>query len=100
MPVSTHSSVVREVHGDCYNRARMLNVLIAISFVLPTDFWRDWQQDLSRFVRDDLPKVGGVLIEAVVLLLLLRVITHRLTEFSQRQTLPSHIRAQQLKTVA
>jgi small-conductance mechanosensitive channel len=78
----------------------MLNVLIAISFVLPNDFWRDWQQDLSRFVRDDLPKVGGVLIEAVVLLLLLRVITHRLSVFAERQTLPSHIRAQQLRTVA
>ncbi|HZU23858.1 MAG TPA: mechanosensitive ion channel family protein [Terriglobales bacterium] len=68
--------------------------------VLPTDFWRDWQQDFSRFVRDDLPKVGGVLIEAIVLLLLLRAITHRLTAFAERQTLPSHIRAQQLRTVA
>lgn len=78
----------------------MLNVLITFSLALPTGFWGDWQQDLSKFVRDDLPKVGGVLIEAVVLLLLLRVITHRLTAFAQRQTLPSHLRAQQLRTVA
>lgn len=78
----------------------MHSFVSAIWAVLPTDFWGDWQQDLSRFVRDDLPKIGGVLIEAVVLLLLLRVITHRLTEFAQRQTLPSHIRAQQLRTVA
>jgi small conductance mechanosensitive channel len=68
--------------------------------VLPSDFWRQWSEDLSRFIRDDLPKVGGVLIEAVVLLLILRAITHRLTVYSQKQTLPSHIRAQQLRTVA
>ena len=78
----------------------MLNIFVTMSFVLLTDYWHEWQQDMSRFVRDDLPKVGGVLIEAVVLLLLLRLITHRLTAFAQRQTLPSHIRAQQLRTVA
>ena len=68
--------------------------------VLPIDFWPQWSEDLSRFIRNDLPKVVGVLIEAVVLLLLLRVITRRLAAYSQKQTLPSRIRAQQLRTVA
>lgn len=73
---------------------------LIIFAVLPGDFWGDWQQDLSRFVRQDLPKVAGILIEATVLLLLLRAITRRLALFAQRQTLPSGLRAQQLRTVA
>src|SRR5215469_9224795 len=76
-------------------------MLCSIMFaVLPSDFWGDWQQDLSRFVRQDLPKVAGVLIEAVVLLVVLHAITRRLSVFAQRQTLPTGLRAQQLRTVA
>ncbi|MBV8206678.1 MAG: mechanosensitive ion channel family protein [Acidobacteria bacterium] len=74
--------------------------LSALWMVLPSDFWHEWQQDLSRFVRQDLPKVGGVVIEAAILLLALHAITRRLSAFAHRQTLPSRIRAQQLRTVA
>ena len=74
--------------------------LLSARAVLPTDFWSQWSDDLGRFIRNDLPKVGVVLIEAVVLMLILRVITRRLAAYSKKETLPSRIRAQQLRTVA
>ena len=67
---------------------------------LPTDFWDRWQQDLSGFLRLDLPKIFTVIVEALVLIFILRWITGRLTSYTRRQTLPSGLRAQQLRTVA
>ena len=45
---------------------------------LPTDFWDRWQQDLSGFLRLDLPKIFTVIVEALVLIFILRWITGRL----------------------
>jgi small-conductance mechanosensitive channel len=67
---------------------------------LPTDFWDKWQQDLSNFVRLDLPKIATVLVEALLLIFLLRWVTGRLVRYTHSQSLPSALRAQQLRTVA
>src|SRR5947209_14818824 len=78
----------------------MKSISKAVALVLPSGFWHDWSEDLSHFLRHDMPKIAAVLIEATVLLLILRMVTRRLTAYAKRDTLPSHIRAQQLRTVA
>lgn len=78
----------------------MLRFLPALKVVLPSEFWHDWSEDLSHFLRQDVPKIVTVLVEAAILLLVLRLITRKLSAYARRDTLPSHIRAQQLRTVA
>lgn len=66
--------------------------------------WRrvisDWHDDLADLLRHDLPRVLVILIVAFVLIWVLRLFTGKLQEFSQREQLPSRIRAQQLRTLA
>jgi small conductance mechanosensitive channel len=60
----------------------------------------DWKTDWQTFLRRDLPKIVVVLLVAIVLVKLLRVATARLAQLSRSETLPSAMRAQQLRTLA
>jgi small-conductance mechanosensitive channel len=60
----------------------------------------DWAEDAANFLRHDAPKILGVLIVSIFLLLFVRAIRNRLIHSSERTDLPSGLRAQQLRTVA
>ena len=62
--------------------------------------WDDWSADWESFVRKDVPKIVLVLVVAIVLVRLLRLATARLAQLSRRETLPTALRAQQLRTLA
>jgi len=62
--------------------------------------WEDWKTDWETFVRKDVPKIIVVLVVAVILTRLLRLTTARLAKLSRRETLPTALRAQQLRTLA
>jgi small conductance mechanosensitive channel len=64
------------------------------------DFLAQWGKDAQFWLRHDAPRIIGIIILALVVIRLLRMITHRLAAFSRRETLPSKIRAQQLRTLA
>ncbi len=60
----------------------------------------NWGDDTFEFVRHDVPKIVGVLIIAFVLSRFLKIFKKHLTELSRRETVPSALRATQLRTVA
>ena len=60
----------------------------------------DWKADWQAFVRKDVPKIALVVVVAVILVRLLRLATARLAQLSRRETLPTALRAQQLRTLA
>jgi small conductance mechanosensitive channel len=60
-------------------------------------FW--WHNDALEFLRTKAPKIVVDLLIAFVLIRLLHLLTRRLAVFSQRQELPSGMRAQQLRTL-
>lgn len=60
----------------------------------------DWNTDSELFLRHDAPKIVLVLLGAALLLKLLRMATSRLVALSQKQELPTGLRAQQLRTLA
>jgi len=62
--------------------------------------WEDWKTDWESFVRKDVPKIIVVLVVAIILTRLLRLTTARLAKLSRRETLPTALRAQQLRTLA
>ena len=62
--------------------------------------WEDWATDWETFVRKDVPKIVLVLAVAIILARLLRLATSRLARLSRRETLPTALRAQQLRTLA
>jgi small-conductance mechanosensitive channel len=62
--------------------------------------WEDWKGDSEQFLRKDVPKIALVVIVAFVLLKLLRSSTERVARFGHRQTIPSGLRSQQLRTLA
>ena len=62
--------------------------------------WEDWASDWETFLRKDVPKIVLVLAVAIVLARLLRLATSRLAQLSRRETLPTALRAQQLRTLA
>ena len=62
--------------------------------------WEDWKTDGENFLRKDAPKILVVLAVAIVLVWLLKLATGRLVKFSRRETLPSALRARQLRTLA
>jgi moderate conductance mechanosensitive channel len=62
--------------------------------------WDDWKGDSEQFIRKDVPKIVLVVVVAFVLLKLLRSSTNRLARLSHRETIPSGLRAQQLRTLA
>lgn len=59
-----------------------------------------WSDDAFEFVRHDLPKIVMVLVVAFVLISILKVITNRLSRYSATGSLPSGVRAQQIRTLS
>ena len=64
------------------------------------NLWHEWKQQLSGLQNHELLKLLTVLLEAIVLILLLRWITRRISRYAQKHSLPSLLRAQQLRTLA
>ncbi len=62
--------------------------------------WNEWADDLVEFVRRDLPKVVAVLLIAFILTRSLKLITKRLSHLSRSGSLPSAVRAQQIRTLS
>ena len=60
----------------------------------------DWSDDAFEFLRVRVPRIIGVLIIAFILARLLRKLSRHLSELSNRQGLPTALRAQQLRTLA
>jgi small conductance mechanosensitive channel len=60
----------------------------------------DWGDDAFDFLRTKVPKIVGILIVAFILIRLLSMVSRRLSDLSNRQGLPSAVRAQQLRTLA
>jgi small-conductance mechanosensitive channel len=80
---------------------------IDLNSLMPNQQWHNvpevlhqWRSDALEFLRQDVPKILVVLIISLVLLWILRVITHRLRILSKRQAFPTGIRAQQLSTLS
>src|SRR5271167_1225745 len=61
------------------------------------DYWRD---DAFEFLRSRAPRIIAVLIIAYILARLLRKLSRQLSDLSNRQGLPSALRAQQLRTIS
>lgn len=61
------------------------------------DYWRD---DAFDFLRVRMPRIVAVLIIAFILTRLLRKLSRHLSELSNREGLPSALRAQQLRTIS
>src|SRR5579884_1772125 len=79
--------------------ALMLNSLIAAEPQNFHELWRNWREDSLAFLRHDIPKIVGVLVVAIILIKLLRIVTHRLTRFSTSNEFRG-VRAQQLRTLS
>jgi small conductance mechanosensitive channel len=62
--------------------------------------FQDWRQDALHFLRQGGPKVLVILIEAIILIWLVRAVSTRLRKFGESKALPHGIRAQQLKTLS
>jgi len=60
----------------------------------------DWSDDAFGFLRVRVPRIIGVLIIAFILARLLRKLSRHLSELSNRQGLPTALRAQQLRTLS
>ena len=73
---------------------------VLLQFSRLRQVWDGWRTDWESFVRRDVPKIVLVLVVAIVLARLLKLTTRRLAELSRRETLPSALRAQQLRTLA
>ncbi len=63
-------------------------------------FWSVVRNDALDFLHHSALKVAIILLLAVVLIRMLRVVTHRLVEASHRDALPGGVRGQQLRTLA
>jgi small-conductance mechanosensitive channel len=59
-----------------------------------------WGDDAFDFVRHQVPRIIGVLIIAFILTRLLKIASRHLAELSNREGLPSAVRAQQLRTLS
>ncbi|HZR31963.1 MAG TPA: mechanosensitive ion channel family protein [Terriglobales bacterium] len=64
------------------------------------DVLRDWRGDALQFLRVDVPKIVVVVVVAGTLIRLLRLVTRRLVQFSQKHDLSGAVRAEQLRTAA
>src|SRR5438034_11226706 len=60
---------------------------------------RDWREDTATFLHHDMPKLGVIVVGALVLSRLLRVRVRRIAA-RQEKKLPSGIRAQKIRTMA
>jgi small-conductance mechanosensitive channel len=79
-------------YGPFYNRGRVQYQFERV--------WSEWRDDIVVWVRQDLPRLLVILIVAAIFLRLLHAITRRLEDYSKNQTLPTGLRAQQLRTLA
>lgn len=59
-----------------------------------------WSDDAFNFVRHDLPKIVTVTIIALILIRILRLVTRRLGHLTSSGSLPSGMRAQQIRTLS
>src|ERR1700675_958143 len=59
-----------------------------------------WGDDAFDFVRHQVPRIIGVLVIAFILARLLKIASRHLVELSNREGLPSAVRAQQLRTLS
>jgi small conductance mechanosensitive channel len=59
-----------------------------------------WRANALDFLQQDAPRILAIIIVAFILTRLLKLITNRLARLSRKQSLPSGVRAQQLRTVA
>lgn len=64
------------------------------------EIWQNWRTDMDAWLRHDAPKVLLILLVAVLLIRFLGRATNRLVRYSERQLLPSGVRARQLRTLA
>ncbi|HLJ88449.1 MAG TPA: mechanosensitive ion channel family protein [Candidatus Angelobacter sp.] len=64
------------------------------------NLWQDWRQDLNWWLRHGAPKLISSLILAVIFIWLLRIITRKLIEFSEKSSAKGTMRAQQVRTIA
>jgi moderate conductance mechanosensitive channel len=62
--------------------------------------WEDWKIDSETFLRKDVPKIVVVLAVAILMTRVLRLATDRLGQLGRKDTLPTSLRAQQLRTLA
>ena len=60
----------------------------------------DWSDDAFDFLRSKAPRILGILIVAFILTRLLKVVSQRLGDLSNREGLPSGVRAQQFRTLS
>src|SRR5208337_4310529 len=60
----------------------------------------DWSDDAFEFLRFRVPRIVAVLIIAFILTRLLRKLSRHLSDLSNREGLPSALRAQQLRTLS
>ena len=58
-----------------------------------------WSDRGVNFLRDDMPKLVGLLVVALILLRILKMISDRVNKLSRSSDLPSGFRAQQMRTV-
>ncbi len=61
---------------------------------------QQWRSDGLEFLHQDAPRIVVILIISLVLLWILRAVTHRLRALTKRQAFPTGLRAQQLNTLA
>jgi small conductance mechanosensitive channel len=93
----------------CYNPAKMLSLFLHLTSPVEAasqghkrlvGLLDQWSDDAFDFVRHDLPKILTVLIVAFILTRLLKLITKRLAHYSKTGSLPSGVRAQQIRTLS
>ena len=61
---------------------------------------QQWRSDGLEFLHQDAPRIVVILIISLILLWVLRAVTHRLRALTKRQAFPTGLRAQQLNTLA
>jgi moderate conductance mechanosensitive channel len=93
----------------CYNPAKMIHHEPALQAAVQAGWsghqrllklFDQWSDDTFEFVRHDLPKIVAVLFIAFVLTRVLKLITRRLSHLSKTGSLPSGMRAQQIRTLS
>ena len=81
----------------------MLPTFIASALLLSSRLrvvWDEWKTDWENFLHKDVPKILVVMVVAFILVRLLKLTTGKLVKFSRLETLPTALRAQQLRTLA
>ena len=61
---------------------------------------QDWREDSFEFLRNQAPRLLAIVIVAFILMRLLKIVSRHLSDLSNKQGLPSAVRAQQLRTLS